>query len=133
MSSDIVASIRKQAQNIRCFAIASDEFAKSNCGETTKQLPRSKRRQAELHEYNRWKRDIASIIHDAKTFSYEKIIERFNMLPLDAIKLAFEDDAADSNIDKFIEKIQLRPGIGIGIWEQYVSDDVVVVWLWNDK
>lgn len=133
MTSDTITKIVKHVPRVRCFAIASDDLARTNSQHATKRLPKSKRRQAARNEYNRWKRAIDSIIDDAETTAYETIVERLNSLPLDAVGLAFDAESADEIIDKMARAIHLRPAIGIGIWEQFASDDLVFVWLWNDK
>lgn len=133
MISDTITNILKHAPKVRCFAIASDDLARTNSERATKYLPRTKRRQAARNEYNRWKRAIDSILDDAKTTPYDTIIERLTSLSLDAVNLTFDADSADKMIDKIAQAIQRRPTRGIGIWEQFASEDLVFVWLWNDK
>lgn len=133
MTSETIADILKHAPRVRCFAIASDDLARTNSEHAKKHLPRSQRRQAARNEYSRWKRAIDSIIDDAKTTPYATIIKRINLLPLDAVNLTFDADSAEDMIDKMALTIQLRPMLGIGVWEQFASDDLVFVWLWNDK
>lgn len=133
MISDTITNILKHAPKVRCFAIASDDLARTNSERATKHLPRTKRRQAARNEYNRWKRAIDSILDDAKTTPYDTIIERLTSLSLDAVNLTFDADSADKMIDKIAQAIQRRPTRGIGIWEQFASEDLVFVWLWNDK
>jgi hypothetical protein len=127
------AAIMKHAPRVRCFAIASADLAHLNSERATRNLPRAKRRQAARNEYTRWKRAIDSIIEDAKTTPYETTIKRLNSLPLDSVNLTFDAESADETIDRMARTIQLRPTLGIGVWEQFVSDDLVFVWLWNDK
>lgn len=132
MTSDTIADILKYAPNVRCFAIASDDLAKRNSEKTTRQLPRSKRKQAARNAYNKWKRSVESIIDDARATSYDEIIRRLRSLPLDAVVLTFDKDSADSMIDTVADDIRQRPAIVIGIWQQFVSRELVFIWLWND-
>lgn len=133
MTSDTIADILKHAPSVRCFAIASDDLARANSERAAQRLPKSERRQRARNEYNQWKRAVDSIIADAQTRPYDTIIERLNSLSLDAVSLTFDPDSADDMIDKMVKTIQLRPTLGIGVWEQFASDDLVFVWLWNDK
>lgn len=132
MTSNTIVEILKFAPNVRCFAIASDDLAKCSSERATRHLPRSKRKQAARNAYNKWKRYVETIIDDAKAAGYDEIIERLKSLPLEAVCLAFDADLADSMIDRVSDDIRQRPGIGIGIWEQFVSEELVFIWLWND-
>ena len=134
MASDTIAQVLKFAPNVRCFAIASDDLAKRNSERATRHLPRSNRKQAARNAYNKWKRSVEFIIDDAKAAGYDDplIIERLKSLPLEAVNLTFDADSADSMIDRVSDEIRQRPAIGIGIWEQFVSEELVFIWLWND-
>lgn len=132
MTSVTIVDILNYAPNVRCFAIASDDLARRNSEETARRLPRLKRKQASRNAYNKWRRSVESIIDDAKATSYDAIIQRLKSLPLDAVRLTFDPDSADSMIDAVADEIRQRPASGIGIWEQFASEELVFIWLRND-
>lgn len=133
MTSETIADILEYAPNVQCFAIASDDLAQRNAERAAKQLPRAQRRKAGRYAHSRWKRSVDSIIDDARTIDFNAIIARLETLPLDAVHLTFDAQSADEMINRLADEIRERPTTLIGIWEQFVSDDLVFVWLWNDK
>ena len=133
MTSDTINTVLQHAPQTRCFAIGSDDLAQRNSERESRRLPRAERKKAARNRYNKWKRAIDVIIADGKSTAYDDLIERLRQLPLDAITLTFDPESADIEIDRIASDIQLRPAIGVGIWEQFVSDELVLIWLWNDK
>lgn len=110
----------------------SDDLARTNSELAKKYLQRSERRKAVRKQFNMWKRAIDSIIEDAKTTPFDSIVDRLKSLPLDAVNLAFDAESADNAINEVAKAIRLRPTSSVGVWEQFASDDLVFVWLWND-
>jgi hypothetical protein len=133
VASETINSVLQHAPQTRCFAIGSEDLARRNSERASRGLPRPKRSNATRTRYNKWKRDVDSIIADGKSAAYDELIERLRQLPLDAFTLTFDAATADTEIDRIASDIQLRPTIGVGIWEQFVSDELVLIWLWNDK
>lgn len=132
MTSETIAEILEHKPNVRCFAVGSDDLARRNSHKLARQLPRPKRKQAERKHYLRWKRSIDSIIQDAPNSDFSLIVTRLESLPLEAVHLAFDPRSADELVDKLSLEILDRPTAGIGIWQQFASDSVVFIWLWDD-
>lgn len=133
MQSETITAILSHAPATRCFAIGSDDLAHRHSERATRNLPKPQRRQAARRHYQKWKRNIDSIIADAKDISYEATISRLEALTLNAVRLAFDPVTADETIDLMADEIRQSSKYGIGIWEQHASDELVFVWLWNDK
>lgn len=132
MTSETVTDILTHAPHVKCFAIASVDLARSASKDASRRLPRARRRQAARNTYNKWQRQVDAITEEARSTSYDEIIQRLQSLPLNAVRLTFDPESADSMIDAVGKEIFHGPLPGVGIWEQFVSDELVFVWLWND-
>ncbi len=132
MTSEFIGEILQHTPEIRCFAIGSNELAIRQAEKLARRMPRTKRRQAARNHYRRWERQIDSILQDGRSADYETTIHRLESLPLEAVRLAFDAEAADTLIDDVANTIRQSQRSGIGIMEQYASDEIVFVWLWND-
>jgi len=98
--------------------------AQRNSERESRSLPRTERKKAARNRCSKWKRAVDAIIADGKSTAYDD---------LDAITLTFDPEFADAEIDRIASDIQLSHKYGVGIWEQFVSDELVLIWLWNDR
>ena len=133
MTSETINAVLQHAPQTRCFAVGSGDLAQRNSELDSRSLPRVDRKKAARNQYNKWKRSVDDIISDAKCIAYDEQIERLRQLPLNAITLTFDAESADAEIIRIASEIHLRPKYGVGIWEQFVSDELVLIWLWSDK
>ncbi|MEM6365957.1 MAG: hypothetical protein AAF745_16125 [Planctomycetota bacterium] len=133
MTSVVINTVLKYAPQTRCFAVGADDLARRNSERESRNLPRASRKKASRNRYAKWKRAVDGIISDGKSTAYDDLIERLRQLPLDAITLTFDPDTADAEIDRIASDIQSSHKYGIGICEQFVSDELVLIWLWNDR
>lgn len=134
MTSETVVRILKCAPHVRCFAIGSDELAKRQCEHAVRALPRLERKQAVRRAFVRWRNEIEAISALAKEWPYERIVDRLQSLPLEAVRLAFDATTADRLIDEVAKELSdsTRRSIGIGICENFLTEAVVIIWLWKD-
>lgn len=130
--SETITNVLRHAPNVRCFAIASGDLARRNSARSVKRVARAKRKRAARKEYDRWKRSVDEIINNARNQTYDDTVAEIKLLPLDAVRLAFDAGEADRLIDAMEKEIHEKT-YPIGICEEFASDEVVFVWVWNDR
>lgn len=129
--SEFLDELLANAPDVRCFAVASEDIAIQNSQQLPSRVVGSDRKKGAKQHLAKWKRRVEDIIRTAKGRPYDDVVKDIESLPLDAVRVAFDPIQADNFIDELTNKIRLRQ-CGIGIWEQFATDEIVFVWIWQD-
>ncbi len=129
--TDFIAEILRYTPTLEYFVVGSEEVTRDNIRHECRAVPRADRQRQIRSKLRRWRRRVDQIIANARRAPTETTLGLLQSLPHDALVLAESADDAKVLMDKFGR--QVAKGHGAGVFEQVISEQIAIIWLWCDK